>query len=108
MSINTNKNFSQSLPVEIQNVIADLENHKNSLTPNRFEKAYATIKGLGLLSPNIDAIAKLTSEKERNTTITYLTGLLAEPGFSEGRNEEEVSKFLTGRVNLLLQNYQLA
>jgi len=67
-----------------------------------------TIKGIFLIYENREKIAQIEKESERNTYITKLTKLVAEPGFCSGTSKKARIGNLEEKIALLKTTYEEA
>lgn len=81
--------------------LQDLNSHIKLLTTTEFRYAKDTIKGIALLLKEKEEICALLDETERNSKITKMTKLMAEPGLVPGKSKEEIEISILARVDLL-------
>lgn len=85
--------------------LVDLNANRSNLTNSQYKWALETIRGLQLLSDNIDYISEFLDETERNTAITKLTNLLAEPGLIPGNDSQTIRQSILARVDVIRKAY---
>lgn len=85
--------------------LVDLNANRSNLTNSQYKWALETIRGLQLLSDNMDHISEILDETERNTAITKLTNLLAEPGLIPGNDSQTIRQSILARVDVIRKAY---
>lgn len=104
---NTSVSLKNIIHEDVRLILDDLECNRQALTDTDYTRTKETITALGLLATNIDIIARIGKESDRNDAIRQLTRLTPEAGFSQGRNVEEVVQVLSNKVESLFQIYKI-